>query len=51
LSSKADFGVRYIRVFCKFPGWSLLWTTTVVHDDDDDELKATSTFSVREMFD
>jgi len=24
--------VHYIRVFCKFPGWSLLWTTTVVHD-------------------
>ena len=26
------FGVCYIRVFCKFPGWSLFWTTTVVHD-------------------
>jgi len=27
-----DFGVCYIEVFCKFPGWSLLWTTTMVHD-------------------
>jgi len=25
------FSVCYIREFCKFPGWSLLWTTTVVH--------------------
>ena len=30
LSSKAVFGVCYIRVYCKFPGWSLLWTTTVI---------------------
>ena len=26
------FDVRCNRVFYKFPGWSLLWTTTVVHD-------------------
>ena len=26
------FGVRCNRVFFKFPGRSLLWTTTVVHD-------------------
>jgi len=32
LTSKAVIGVCYIRVFCKFPGWSLLWTTTMVHD-------------------
>jgi len=32
LSSKAVFGMCYIRVFCKILGWSLLWTTTVVHD-------------------
>ena len=24
--------MHYIRVFCKFPQWSLSWTTTVVHD-------------------
>jgi len=22
----------YIRMFCKFHGWSLFWITTVVHD-------------------
>jgi len=30
LSSKVVFDVHYIRVFCKFPGWSLLFTTTMV---------------------
>jgi len=24
--------INDIRVFCKFPVWSLLWTTTMVHD-------------------
>jgi len=27
---QSSFGVRYIRVFCKFAGWSLLWATTMV---------------------
>jgi len=26
------FSMRYIRMLCKFPGWSLLWVTIVVHD-------------------
>ena len=35
LSSKVVFGVRYIRGFCKFPGWlyyeTLLWFMTLHH--------------------
>ena len=30
--SRMVFGVHCNRVFYKFPGWSLLWTTTVVYD-------------------
>jgi len=33
LSSKVVLGMHYIRVFCKFPEWFLLWTTTMVHNN------------------
>ena len=32
LCKQGGFGVCFIRMFYKFSGQSLLWTTTVVHD-------------------